>query len=263
MRKKLLLILLSGCLLCGCGVNAQKAVPKESTDSEKTTQKKSADSGKTTQKKSADSGKSKQEESAEDKKDVSEERKAIKKAGITIEDSLYNAEDQKGNWEIHYPVLTSEEVSVEECNASVEKLLDYIFSQHDTESESDIRLEYEVKMQSKQRISILFMGMYYKRGAAHPLNLSYGLNFDLKEQKELHLEDVIKDTSNLLERSRAAMEEQCAMEIKGALSMLSDETLERQIFEEAYNFYLEGKKVYLRLTLTTGSQYFEYVSLDG
>ena len=251
MRKKLLLILLSCCLLCACGANTQKTVSKENTDIEKTTQKKSADSGESTQ-----------EESEEDKKDVSEARKAIKKAGITIEDSLYKEDEQNGNWEIHYPVLKSDEVSVEKCNDSVEKLLEYIFSQHDTESESDIRLEYEVKMHSKKKISILFMGMYYKRGAAHPLNLSYGLSFDLKKQKQISLEDVMKDSSELVAMSKVAVEEQCAMEIKGALSLLSDEELERQILKEPYNFYLEGEKLYLRLTVTVGSQYFEYVSFD-
>lgn len=182
--------------------------------------------------------------------------------GYTLQECVYEGQNHKGNWDICYPELESEELDVEKCNVFISEQIEKVLSQIDEEAEMNVYLRYSVKKRTDKVISMVLAGSYTGKNAAHPMNLSFCVNYDLENQKEILIEDVFSDKSSVLKRCREAIEEQCEQYLIDTFFEISDKDFEKQIFEEENNFYFEDNKIYLRMTVPASSPYYEYVSID-
>jgi len=64
---------------------------------------------------------------------------------------------------------------------------------------NSVNLDYEVSVATDSFLSIFFMGYSYGVGAAHAVQESEALNYDLSSGRELHLTDLFKSGSRYLE----------------------------------------------------------------
>jgi len=71
-------------------------------------------------------------------------------------------------------------------------------SNDDNAIPSSFELNYQIVYQNIDYISIKFTGYVYIPGAAHGNNVLFSYNFDLKNGKEINLEDLFKPNSNYL-----------------------------------------------------------------
>ena len=68
----------------------------------------------------------------------------------------------------------------------------------DLKQEVAITLNYDVKTQTDKILSVLFTGDYYAKGALHPINVSFSVNYDWGKNRELLLKDVIIESDEFM-----------------------------------------------------------------
>ena len=182
-----------------------------------------------------------------------------KEVTFVVEDTLYQSKLQKGKWDIHYPNLEGD--MTKSCNqiilAHIKKMIDEI----DLEQEVDIILNYDIKTQTDKVFSVLFTGNYNAKGAAHPVNVSFSINYDWRMEKELQLSDVVADPETLVAKCKEAVPKQCEKEFQAAFEKLPEERIREQILEES-SFYLQDGRINVRLAIPAGAFYYQYVSCD-
>lgn len=177
-----------------------------------------------------------------------------------IEDKRYKLDGHKGKFNVHYPVLKSVEKDMTVLNSVIlARVVNELYYEY-ADTTIDIDLDYEIKHASDDLISILFTGFYNARTAAHPNNISYTINFDLKHNRPLNLYDVIIIEDNILEKVHGAMESQFDQEGVESYEQLSVQELYEQIYDKNEAFYMQDEKLYIRFSITAGSQHHEYIS---
>ncbi len=180
----------------------------------------------------------------------------------TIEDKKYKQGKHKGKFNVRYPVLKDTRKDMTVVNSVIlARVVDELYYE-DEETVIDIDLDYEIKNANDNFISILFTGFYNAHGAAHPNNISFTINFDLKKNKPLSLYDVVVLEDNMLEKAHGAMETQLEEEGVEAFEKLPVDELDKQLYDKNEGFYIENKKIYIRFSITAGSGYHEYISFD-
>jgi hypothetical protein len=73
------------------------------------------------------------------------------------------------------------------------------YKQKHPEAFNSIQLDYEVVLVTDSLLSIYFIGYSYGIGAAHAVQYSFVINFDLISRKQLKLSDLFKRHSNYLD----------------------------------------------------------------
>lgn len=189
------------------------------------------------------------------------ESQVKKKISYTVKDKEYESKKENGKWDIHYPILEGKET--ETCNQLIlgyvkEKMLEGV----DMEHKSEISLEYEVKSQTDEVLSILFTGFINVKGTAHPMNVSFCVNYNWQNQKEMELSDVVKDTDSLYTKFMKAIEEQCEEDISEAYMLLPEKDRRKQLEEDKCQFYLENGKMNVRMEIPAGAGYYQYICCD-
>lgn len=177
-----------------------------------------------------------------------------------IEDKKYEQVKHKGKFNVNYPVLKSDEKDMNVVNSVILARVVNELYYEDAETVIDIDLDYEVKEANDAFISILFNGFYSTLGAAHPNNISYTINFDLKNNRPLSLYDVAILEDDILEKVHGAMESQLEKEGVEAYEKLSVDELYKQICDKNEGFYIENGKIYIRFSISAGAGYHEYIS---
>lgn len=180
---------------------------------------------------------------------------------FSIEDRVYTSQKRKSKWwNIHYPKLEGEKT--EPCNKIILSHIKKLMGEIDLKQEVAITLNYDVKTQTDKILSVLFTGDYYAKGAVHPINVSFSVNYDWEKNRELLLKDVIIESDEFMTKCKKAVFQQCGKEFQEAFGKLSDERIKEQIFEQEDQFYLEDGDINVRLAIPAGSYYYQYVKVE-
>lgn len=180
---------------------------------------------------------------------------------VSIEDRVYTPQKQNDKWNIHYPKINGEKTG--SCNKIILAHIKKMMREIDLEQEIDITLNYDVKTNTDKVLSILFTGNYYAKGAAHPVNVSFSVNYDWEKNRELLLKDVIIESDEFMTKCKKAVFQQCGKEFQEAFGKFSDERIKEQIFEQEDQFYLEDGDINVRLAIPAGSYYYQYVKVEN
>ena len=186
-----------------------------------------------------------------------------------IKEEVIEEKTSYAHCEIKYPHLEEDEYQNvnKKILAEVKKLSGYddIF-----ESESDevfgvttIRLHYSTGTFNDRILSVLFEGEFRNNEAAHPVNLAFGLNLDLKTGEFLHIgefSDVIRKKQNMERYIKEQVDGEEAEYREGLLSAWKEKGEEQ--FLESKRFYLSEGKVYFVLSIPAGSEAYQIICLE-
>lgn len=177
----------------------------------------------------------------------------------TIENKKYKLKEHKGEFNVNYPFLKSTERDMTVVNSVIlARVVDELYYE-DAETTINIDLDYEIKYANDAFISILFTGFYNAPSAAHPNNITYTINFDLKHNKPLRLYDAVNLDDNILEKLNDAMKAQLETESVEAFQNLSDDEFFKQMYDKNEGFYIQNDKIYIRFSISIGAGYHEYI----
>lgn len=180
----------------------------------------------------------------------------------TIEDRKYKVNQHKGDFNVSYPILKSEEKDMNVVNSVILARVVNELYYEDSNTTIDIDLNYEIKYATDAFISILFTGFYNTHGAAHPNNISFTINFDLNQNRPLRLYDMVVIEDNFLEKVHGAIKSQLDQEGLEIYERFSVNELYKQIYNTNQGFYMQDGKLYIRFSITAGSQHHEYISFN-
>lgn len=79
------------------------------------------------------------------------------------------------------------------------KILDYYKT---ADNNLNLDINYDIKLKENDLLSIQYSGVGYVKGAAHPNNLFYTTNVDIKNQSRLRLKDKIIIDQNFIDKLR-------------------------------------------------------------
>jgi stress-induced morphogen len=112
---------------------------------------------------------------------------------------------QNGNIIIHFPQLTGMENSTKE--KQVNELLKNEITQFVHQYEKDdtaLDMDYEVIMETKDTLSILYTGYYNVKGGAYPSHLLFTTNIDLRTADKMRLSDLVTIDEGFVEKFKTA-----------------------------------------------------------
>ncbi|BBF42773.1 hypothetical protein lbkm_1457 [Lachnospiraceae bacterium KM106-2] len=178
-----------------------------------------------------------------------------------IHDKQLKRKSHREKFDVHYPEFTKNGDKLNIVNSVVLGRVIEELPYENSDSKLDISLNYKVTMNKENFISIVFDGDYNAEGAAHPMNLSFTINYDVKNDMLLSLSDVYSNDS-FLELIHGAMKKQLDSNLVDAYDDLKVEEIEEQIYDKYEGFYFKKDKLYVRLTIPSGSQYNGYVSFQ-
>ena len=116
--------------------------------------------------------------------------------------------------DVSYPeIVGSKDLYIQNLNRHIKRLVtkDYEWTMNPSQADlryyrkkwpdvfNTIHLDYEVRLATDSLLSIYFLGESYGIGAAHPVQYSFTVNYDLTLRKELELSDIFKPDSKYLE----------------------------------------------------------------
>lgn len=102
--------------------------------------------------------------------------------------------EQEGDWtlQIYYPYISNESYVYTEINRSIEEEIAKVCP---TENNTiSYELYYEVRCLGQEYFSVLFYGMQYLLGAAHPTDIAWGVTYDVSTGQQLNITDIISLT---------------------------------------------------------------------
>ena len=116
--------------------------------------------------------------------------------------------------DVSYPeIVGSNDPHIQDLNRHIKKLVtgEYqwlmksskadlrFYKEKHPEAFNEVNLDYEVRLATDRLLSIYFIGYSYGIGAAHSVQYSFTVNYDLASRKELNLSDMFKPKSKYLE----------------------------------------------------------------
>lgn len=107
----------------------------------------------------------------------------------TVEEKVIS--EQEGDWtlQIYYPYISNEPYVYTEINRSIEEEIAKVCP---TENNTiSYELYYEVRCLGQEYFSVLFYGMQYLLGAAHPNFIAWGVTYDVSTGQQLNITDII------------------------------------------------------------------------
>ena len=176
----------------------------------------------------------------------------------------YTREGHRGELDVKYPAIIGENVDAQNINKLIYNLIDEnVYKEMDDEV-IDGEISYQIMKSSDDLISILFSGYMNSRTAAHPMNISFTFNYNLKDKKVINFADIIKVDEKLLSKFKGALENQLDKDIFDAIVICNENTndLISKMNEKNYTFYLQENKIYIGFYLYIGSGSTNYISLN-
>ena len=153
----------------------------------------------------------------------------------TIEDNIYKIDSKTytytlngNNVSIKYPVLNSNEMNLSSVNELIKQTALSGFNE-DEEVEQQIDIDYEVIFYNNEFISIAFTGLANTITAAHPNNIFYTLNIDIKKGTKITLTDVYNIDNNFIEIYKSEFKRQINPEIAMYLENYTDKELKEML----------------------------------
>lgn len=141
-----------------------------------------------------------------------------------IEDYAYTYTMNENNILIKYPILLSNKTDLTSVNELIkERALS--FFDIDEEVRQTMNIDYSVKYKDDQLISIAFIGMLNANLAAHPTNIFYTLNMDLKNSYNIKLADRYIIDENFIKVCKNEIEKQVDSNNRAYLENYTDEEL--------------------------------------
>lgn len=132
---------------------------------------------------------------------------------------------------IKYPVLNSNEMNLSSVNELIKQTALSGFNK-DEEVEQQIDIDYEIVFYNNEFISIAFTGLANTITAAHPNNIFYTLNIDIKEGTKIKLTDIYNIDDNFIDTYKSEFKRQINPEIAIYLENYTDEEL-KEMFNNA------------------------------
>lgn len=125
---------------------------------------------------------------------------------------------------------------------------------------TDLNVDYEIKTKSEEFISIYFRGIYHMKNTAHPVNISFCINYDLKEKKEVCATDIVVDRERFIKQMPQwikAYSDKDSELSSGLIHAVESHGYEQ--LGEKNNFYIEDGEFYIRITMPAGAIGYHYV----
>jgi Protein of unknown function (DUF3298). len=134
--------------------------------------------------------------------------------------------------DVSYPeIVGSNDPQIEKLNRHLRKLAtdQYQWPMHPSEADlrfyknkhpeasNTVDLDYEIRLATDSQLSIFFIGYNYGIGAAHSVQYSFTVNYDLTLRKELSLSDLFKAKSKYLEFIAGYCREELSKKLGGFL----------------------------------------------
>lgn len=152
------------------------------------------------------------------------------------------------NIKINYPQISNlndneKQIRINEMIKS--QALDVLENYNDGISDLNLEMDYEIKYQGKDILSIQYIGLSATKGAAYPINEYNTANIDLKNEQLLKLSDVVTINETFVEKFNTgkyvAYNNSLNLESEGALidalHNFDNNSLIESLNKETTNFY--------------------------
>lgn len=130
------------------------------------------------------------------------------------------------NIEFHYPQLDGKEIEIDSINRKItefcEEKIKVLWGDN---TGVTAQIGFTVSYADNEKISVLFTGVSNTASAAHPINLFFTFNMDLKTQELLRLKDLYTVTMQSVQQFRDAWKQQTPSEASSYLAQYTDEQL--------------------------------------
>lgn len=264
MKKRKLIILFCTMLLCGTGCGKQELPVAKATDSvtsDAIPEKKVKIEKKAAKQKLFGEIGFNEENCLEVTSDF-QNLVESKQVDYQIEDRIYEQSGHKGEFDIHYPYFKGDTKKFERLNSLILTKIVEMEGYGKDETLRRDELQYEIKTATKEYVSILFSGTSSGEGAAHPINLSFAVNFDMEYEIPLYIPDIIISQNDILEKVHSAMKEQWDYDCMKGFEQKTVKEMEMELFGNDEVFYVEKGKLYLQFSILVGAGFHDFVSFD-
>ena len=185
-----------------------------------------------------------------------------KSKSYTIVEKNLTLKDYKGKLNVKYPVFEGKNTNIKQLNDAIFKIVNSNVLKEDEYTTIDTSINYTVQNASDSYVSILFTCFSNSATAAHPLNIWFTINYDLKENRILLLKDITEVNKELLQKSKGAMNNQLDKETYEAILSTNyniDELL-KLLKSDSANFYYKNDCLYIGFTVSGAGNYTYFAS---
>lgn len=193
------------------------------------------------------------------------EEKKPKNREYTLKELTLSETTEEYTKDIKYPQLSNEDDYFKDINKLIlDSINEFDVFDYDRELYDGMEFiftgDYEIKEQSKNGISIVFVISSYIAGYPGPSEFCYGLNIDLATEKVVKLNEKVESMDAIID---AVNDEKYVAEYGAFTQMSKEEILDdiEDVFNEKefntykYNFYMTEDKVYLIVDDVIASDY--------
>ncbi len=184
------------------------------------------------------------------------------KKSFTIRKLKYADKKHYGKLDIKYPVFQGKK-DYSKLNKEIVKSIRKFIEQDEKKNKTDVDIHFEVKSASDSIISIFYYGMGNAEISAHPYKIWGTINYNLKDNKLITLNDVTTVDKKFLQILKGLMKSQYEKDIYKAMMWSYDDT--DDLLENYKScdglFYFKRKKLFIGLTILGAGDYTDFVEV--
>ena len=184
------------------------------------------------------------------------------KKSFTIKELKYADKKHYGKLDIKYPVLQGKK-DYSKLNKEIVKSIRQLVEQDEKKNKKYVEIHFEVKSASDSIVSIYYSGMLDAEISAHPSNFWGTINYNLKDNKPIILNDVTTVDKNFLQILKGLMKSQYEKDIyKSMIGSYEDidDLLKRYKSCDGL-FYFKSKKLFIGLGIIGAGGYTDFVEV--
>ena len=129
----------------------------------------------------------------------------VKSEGVVIDKNIITEEYKEDRINIYYPQIENVDKSI---NDLIKKETLNGLKYYEEKENLTLDINYDIKLLSDDYISIVYSGIGYIQGTAHPNNIFYTTNINLKDVKKTRLTDIVTIDEDFLDLLRKSAKEQ-------------------------------------------------------
>ncbi len=185
-----------------------------------------------------------------------------KSRSYTIVEKNLALKDYKGELNVKYPVFEGKNANIKQLNDAIFKIVNSNVLKEDEDTTIDTSINYTVQNASDSYVSILFTCFSNSATAAHPLKIWFTINYDLKENRILLLNDVTEVNKGLLQKSKGAMKNQLDKGTYEAIlsTNYNIEELLHLLKSDSAEFYYKNDNLYIGFAVIGAGDYTYFAS---